>query len=69
MQPNANSVIMENVRMLIEDQEAQCTVANFPHVFKNRRINKTDDWLLVKSIIVISPGKCDEGKKSHTQTV
>ena len=42
VQPNANSVIMENVRMLIEDQEAQCTVANFPHVFKSRRINKTD---------------------------
>ena len=43
VQPNPNSVIMENVRMLIGDQEAQCTVANFPHVFKNRRINKTDD--------------------------
>ena len=46
VQPNANSVIMENVRMLIEDQEAQCTVANFPHVFKSRRINKTDDCFL-----------------------
>ena len=41
--PNANSVVMENVRILIEYQEAQCTVANFPHVFKNRRINKADD--------------------------
>ena len=46
VQPNPNSVIMENVRMLIGDQEAQCTVANFPRVFKSRRINKTGDCFL-----------------------